>query len=548
MKGQKIFELVEKRAWTEVVEQVKQDPNVAQSILSNGGSDSLLLSGTSQGNLVLHEACKSQPTTDVVEALLEAFPSAASTKGQWGYLPLHYASSSGASKEVVQILMKAYHAGTRARDDYDGVFPIHLACKWGAPYDVLLAIMVNYPEGIYVRDNIGKTPNDHADALTSSEAKDAVLRGLSMGPMLCAVSRAAQLRTKDETESKIRGMAEAHTAHMRRWEERRQREKDEQREVVDQLKNDLSTVSCKFTAFQNEIEGLAGEKESLETSKTTLEEVLSSEREQHETKIRDLFEKMEVVRKDFSGQLLAKDKSIEALEKANEKKDSEIAALKESLKVCEEEKSTWKRSTEIEKGLTQRLKGDIEELSVFPRLVKERDEAIKNFEMQIEVHEKAEHTLATNAVLLQKARNEAQHDLRVALAERDSIRQRRDEAQIELGETKKKIHAYKDRLSALQGWVRSLDSDMNAWSVEDAVVVSPVGSVYEEKKDDGIVTFEKRRPESPRHRRGKEASPPTYEVIVKQGTSQQETDVDAVVKDVLKQVAAGVKEHPHDER
>lgn len=85
--SQAILRLVEKHQWDDLIEMIKEDSSVAFSSLSTA---SVLCRGT-QGNLTLHEVCKSQPTAAVVEALLEANPIAARTRGNWGYLPLHYA-------------------------------------------------------------------------------------------------------------------------------------------------------------------------------------------------------------------------------------------------------------------------------------------------------------------------------------------------------------------------------------------------------------------------------------------------------------------------
>jgi hypothetical protein len=85
--SQAILRLVEKKLWDDLIEKIKEDSSIAFSSLS---AASVLCRGT-QGNLTLHEVCKCQPTVAVIEALLEANPNAARTRGNWGYLPLHYA-------------------------------------------------------------------------------------------------------------------------------------------------------------------------------------------------------------------------------------------------------------------------------------------------------------------------------------------------------------------------------------------------------------------------------------------------------------------------
>jgi hypothetical protein len=83
---QDFLSLIEKNSWEALIEKVKEDPSLAFSPLSGASS----WSSGSQGNLALHEVCKQQPTVAVIEALMQAYPDAVRTRGQWGYLPLHY--------------------------------------------------------------------------------------------------------------------------------------------------------------------------------------------------------------------------------------------------------------------------------------------------------------------------------------------------------------------------------------------------------------------------------------------------------------------------
>ena len=84
---QAVLRLIEKNLWDELIVKIKEDSSVAFSSLT---AATALCRGT-HGNLALHAVCKYQPSVAVIEALLEANPSAVRTRGQWGYLPLHYA-------------------------------------------------------------------------------------------------------------------------------------------------------------------------------------------------------------------------------------------------------------------------------------------------------------------------------------------------------------------------------------------------------------------------------------------------------------------------
>jgi hypothetical protein len=82
---QDALQLVEKKSWDALIDQVNATPSLASMVASSPWSNG------SQGNLIMHEACKQQPSVGVIEALLQACPDAARTRGRWGYLPLHYA-------------------------------------------------------------------------------------------------------------------------------------------------------------------------------------------------------------------------------------------------------------------------------------------------------------------------------------------------------------------------------------------------------------------------------------------------------------------------
>eukprot|EP01043_Picozoa_sp_COSAG02_P085795 COSAG02_NODE_23375_length_720_cov_3.710145_1_plen_100_part_01 len=58
------------------------------------------------GHLPLHYAAENQASSEVVAALLEAYPEAAREKDDDGYLPLHYAAQNQASSEMVAALLE----------------------------------------------------------------------------------------------------------------------------------------------------------------------------------------------------------------------------------------------------------------------------------------------------------------------------------------------------------------------------------------------------------------------------------------------------------
>ena len=129
------------------------------------------------------------------------------------------------------MLIDAYPAGTRTRDDNEETLPLHLACKWGASEAVLIAIMTTHPEGAIFRDRSGKTPMDHAVKLPSFTIKQQMKKILDLAPIMVSVSKAAQRRASDATDNRLKGIVEAHSMNIQKWEIQNQRERDESKEM-----------------------------------------------------------------------------------------------------------------------------------------------------------------------------------------------------------------------------------------------------------------------------------------------------------------------------
>lgn len=202
-----LLELVENQQYEQAIHQIKENP--ADALRTVSGS-----TGTNQGNYLLHEACKNQPTLDFIDILLEANENAVRTKGQYGYLPLHFACCSRASPEVVAKLIVTYPSATRSKDDHEGKLPLHLAAKWGADDEVIMALLAVHPKASLVRDLSGKTPLEHANYLSSLHIREVVTKALRRAPILCTVSKAAMNKLAYESDAKLREIVEVYQERM----------------------------------------------------------------------------------------------------------------------------------------------------------------------------------------------------------------------------------------------------------------------------------------------------------------------------------------------
>jgi hypothetical protein len=232
-----LLELIEMQRFSEVIARIQAKPSEATVTLSghSGAHNSIM----NQGNLALHEACKNQPPSDLINVLLEANENALKTKGQWGYLPLHFACCSRAAPEVVAKLIIAYPSATRTKDDHEGTLPLHLAAKWGASDEVIMALLTVHPKASVVRDLSGRTPIEHANLLSSPNVRDSVITALMRAPILCAVSKAAMNKMTYESEAKLREVVEVYQERMTRVEDKYHDDKNTTVSLEVQLRKEL---------------------------------------------------------------------------------------------------------------------------------------------------------------------------------------------------------------------------------------------------------------------------------------------------------------------
>jgi Ankyrin repeats (3 copies) len=98
--------------------------------LSSHDADEVRMAAEQQGEsglTALHFACRHVPPLDVIDVLLSV---AAETTVQWpdnfGWLPIHYACASGSSSEVIKALVEAFPE-SKTTVDRRGRTPLHFA-------------------------------------------------------------------------------------------------------------------------------------------------------------------------------------------------------------------------------------------------------------------------------------------------------------------------------------------------------------------------------------------------------------------------------------
>mmetsp|Transcript_7997 Transcript_7997/g.15060 ORF Transcript_7997/g.15060 Transcript_7997/m.15060 type:complete len:582 (-) Transcript_7997:117-1862(-) len=134
-----------------------------------------------RGNLPLHTAASFRAPIEVTEALLEAYPEAASITNNYGNLALHFTAWKKGPLDVERLLLKVYPEGAAQKNNH-GNLPLHYAAHYNAPLEVVEALYRAYPEGAHQKNNDSNTPLDLAIADGASPNIVALLQGKTVPP------------------------------------------------------------------------------------------------------------------------------------------------------------------------------------------------------------------------------------------------------------------------------------------------------------------------------------------------------------------------------
>jgi len=134
-----------------------------------------------RGNLPLHTAASFRSPLEVTEALLEAYPEAASMTNNYGNLALHFAAWKKGPLDVERLLLKVYPEGACQKNNH-GNLPLHYAAHYNAPLEVVEALYHAFPDGANQTNNDNNTPLDLAIADGASPNVVALLQGKNVPP------------------------------------------------------------------------------------------------------------------------------------------------------------------------------------------------------------------------------------------------------------------------------------------------------------------------------------------------------------------------------
>lgn len=168
-----LFNVIKSRDWSNVVKRCKShNKNEAATWIVEKNSD-----GSLRWKLLpLHHACENKAPSEVVKALIEAFPSGVGMKDSGGDLPLHLACRERASKSVISYLLHADPEAAKVEDD-EGRLPLHLACRQGAGVEIIDNLIISYHRAARTADSYSLLPLHWACAQNATpEVIESLLR------------------------------------------------------------------------------------------------------------------------------------------------------------------------------------------------------------------------------------------------------------------------------------------------------------------------------------------------------------------------------------
>eukprot|EP00753_Platysulcus_tardus_P008709 PLAT16183.2.p1 GENE.PLAT16183.2~~PLAT16183.2.p1 ORF type:complete len:614 (+),score=210.71 PLAT16183.2:62-1843(+) len=143
-------------------------PDGVGELMAGAGGEEVLLAKGNTGDTPLHRAVWLRCRPSVVAAYLAAAPAAATTVGEYGYLPLH-CLRSGCSTEVAEMLLAAAPEAASAKSEH-GNLAMHTAVQYGAPAAVLQMLIDVNSEALRTHNNIGFMPAHYIGRGLSVEA------------------------------------------------------------------------------------------------------------------------------------------------------------------------------------------------------------------------------------------------------------------------------------------------------------------------------------------------------------------------------------------
>mmetsp|Transcript_14819 Transcript_14819/g.21886 ORF Transcript_14819/g.21886 Transcript_14819/m.21886 type:complete len:417 (-) Transcript_14819:1725-2975(-) len=116
-----------------------------------------------EGLLALHLAALHGASPESLQLIYSAHPEAIETETESGYLPLHYACKKDVGIDTFKTVLGFYPGAAKVRGKARGYLPLHIAARNGAPIEVLRHLVQVYPDAVDIKNDDGETPVQSAE-------------------------------------------------------------------------------------------------------------------------------------------------------------------------------------------------------------------------------------------------------------------------------------------------------------------------------------------------------------------------------------------------
>lgn len=181
-------------------------------------------------------------------------------KLRWRLLPLHAAVIFACPLEIVELLIQVYPSGAQFKDD-QGMLPLHLAFRNETEWEVIEELLTAYPQAIGTKDRKGRTPLQCA---TSSGKKKANVLELYTQIAVSGERQKAVAESRTVLDSRISAMQETHVQTLNKL-------KVEFEEQLGEMSNALEKKTTALAESQLKVQDMSrdlGEKSASEVELT----------------------------------------------------------------------------------------------------------------------------------------------------------------------------------------------------------------------------------------------------------------------------------------
>jgi len=398
---------------------------------------------------------------------------------RWRLLPIHAAIIFRAPENVIEALLDAYPSAAREKDD-QGMLPLHLAFRNEASESNVSMLLQAFPGSVDVKDCKGRTPTDIASSINSA-SRDIYLQLLTGMSSISSSSTGDEEYTADviakqsnaasaaqaKSEAELIKVTSSHQKELGDVQNDARSKASEMQIVVERLKEELAKAECRTEVLSNHVKDLEDALSCKSTERQRLEEkanALSAKLKDFETNTSEISLQVEKDRLETEKRKLEASLSQSKFNLADANKH-----IEELRKDFDNRLQTWVRRCmkleEEQKTIKEEYQAELKAEN--EQLIKEKAELETNFQ---EYKREQVEVVAQQINELEKNYEERIEDWKHKVEEAKAMKSQ--DAEIE--EWKAKAAEWKSKAAELESWkARSMQDTklVDSKSADDSAVL-----------------------------------------------------------------------------